>query len=244
MAVERYFCDCLNVVINVNKKETRECVGRDVLSDPLKEGTKEKKVDPFFQDKLLDVNLSISGIEVSQATLSVERCYGEWVISTCLNCGLDTHALHAMKGTDRIFVSLHLHHGVEEVNEIKDSREYSSFLQLKIVGAEERHSNKMSHPSHNTITEAVEKISTTSQRLIQAEEDAKRERIRVFTDNENHNFREYKMKATRDKENLLKILRERAAQGEKGKLVVIIKSCPSQMSFHTNDSSILTNIIS
>jgi len=132
------------------------------------------------------------------------------LISTCLNCGEDTHAVHATKGADRVFLSLNIHHGVEELNKIKSANSYSSFLQMKLIQSAERKYNKKCRFTQSMITEAIEKITTTSQRLIQAEEDAKEERIRIFTENENHQLREYRMKANLDKENLLRILRERA----------------------------------
>ena len=65
--MENYFCNCLNVIIHVNDSETREVDGQDFLPDEVK-GPQGKNVDPFFDDKLLDVNLAISGIEMVQST--------------------------------------------------------------------------------------------------------------------------------------------------------------------------------
>ena len=62
--MEKYFCDCLNIIIHVNSKETRESNGNDLVSDELKAELKQEDEDPFFSGKLLDVKLAISGIEV------------------------------------------------------------------------------------------------------------------------------------------------------------------------------------
>lgn len=36
--------------------------------------------------------------------LAKERPYGDWIVYNCLNCGCDTHALHAIKGVDRVLL--------------------------------------------------------------------------------------------------------------------------------------------
>ena len=61
--MEKYFCNCLNLIIHVNNNDTREAEGKDFLSDELKEERGEN-LDPFFNSQLLDVKLAISGIEV------------------------------------------------------------------------------------------------------------------------------------------------------------------------------------
>ena len=58
--MENYFCNCLNLIINV--KEKREVEGRKLVLFDFDEDDPEM-LDVFFQDYLLDVVLSISGIE-------------------------------------------------------------------------------------------------------------------------------------------------------------------------------------
>jgi len=56
--MKQYFCDCLNVTINV--REGREVCGTTLVSF---QADQENK-DQLFSKTLLDVNLGISGIEV------------------------------------------------------------------------------------------------------------------------------------------------------------------------------------
>ena len=58
--MESYFCNCLNLIINV--KEKREVEGRKLVLFDFDENDPEM-LDVFFQDYLVDVVLSISGIE-------------------------------------------------------------------------------------------------------------------------------------------------------------------------------------
>ena len=58
--MESSFCNCLNLIINV--KEKREVEGRKLVLFDFDEDDPEM-LDVFFQDYLLDVVLSISGIE-------------------------------------------------------------------------------------------------------------------------------------------------------------------------------------
>lgn len=68
--MKQYFCDCLNVIINV--RESREVPGSSMVYssstsnsfDFDREDDKDVNADTFFTNKLLDVQLGISGIEV------------------------------------------------------------------------------------------------------------------------------------------------------------------------------------
>lgn len=68
--MEKYFCNCLNVIINVSQKDTRESVGQDLIHVDLLQNQNPGNVDSFFAGKLLDVRLSISGIEVVSSLIS------------------------------------------------------------------------------------------------------------------------------------------------------------------------------
>ena len=60
--MERYYCKCLNIIVNVNDKDTRELIGKDFIQIGVV--SEVENIDPFFKGKLLDVRLAISGIEV------------------------------------------------------------------------------------------------------------------------------------------------------------------------------------
>ena len=65
--MEQYFCDCLNVIINVREK--REVAGKSMVPsgfvfDSFGKEEDNDNEDRFFINNLLDVQLGISGIEV------------------------------------------------------------------------------------------------------------------------------------------------------------------------------------
>lgn len=64
--MEKYFCSCFNIVLNVKLGEIREVIGKNLIQ--LEE--KVKCCDPFFSGTLLDVKLAISGIEVVSSHLA------------------------------------------------------------------------------------------------------------------------------------------------------------------------------
>jgi len=207
--MEKYFCNCLNVVVNVNSKETREAEGKDFIQSASSGLLDEvENIDPFFADKLLDIKLGISGVEVSQAILSTERCCGDWLVTTCLNCGIDTHALHVTKQADRVLLSANILSGEAELNNIKLATTYSAIFQIDLVEASKRIKNNVACFTPSNVLRASEKLNTVCKKLIQAGEEGKNERIRVLTENENQQFRDYKIKANRDKECLLKAIRD------------------------------------
>lgn len=60
--MEKYFCNCLNVIVNVTTDGVREVRGRDLIQVDFNDEL--ESCDPFFSAILLDVKLSISGVEV------------------------------------------------------------------------------------------------------------------------------------------------------------------------------------
>ena len=55
-------CKCLNVVLNINEKETEEVDGKGLLGTD--ENVSDEDVDNFFNGHLLLVKLAFAGVEV------------------------------------------------------------------------------------------------------------------------------------------------------------------------------------
>lgn len=111
-------CKCINVTISAKN---------DDVQNYNTELTPDEKSDPFFI-KVMDVyngglgpgdiTLFLSfqgpGVVVAEAVtkqqpgLVVSRAIGQWNVHTCLNCSLDTYAVHRDKGASCVLVSSQL----------------------------------------------------------------------------------------------------------------------------------------
>jgi len=205
--MESYFCPCLNVIINVKEKETRKIEGKKLVLFNIEDEDDIENLDNFFQEELLDVVLSYSGIEVAHSFLTNERCFGDWLISTCLNCGTETHAIHAVKGFDRVIVRQDIPTGRKLFNETKQEPSYSKIFKLKIVDSETRENTVLSSPKIN-IVDATNKVTSAIKKSILAEQEAMEERIRIYREKQQQQLREFKMKAYVQKEDMLKTIKQ------------------------------------
>ena len=58
--MEKYFCKCANITININSIKNTSTEGKDLLHIE----DMENMMRPFFKNNLIEVNLAVSGIEV------------------------------------------------------------------------------------------------------------------------------------------------------------------------------------
>lgn len=204
--MEKYFCNCLNVIVNVTTDGVREVRGRDLIQVDFNDEL--ESCDPFFSAILLDVKLSISGVEVAQSMLAKERPYGDWIVYNCLNCGCDTHALHAIKGVDRVLLPTTMEHDKTLLQNIIQSSSYSTTFKMKVFKPDERKQNTAVNLQQKNIYEVTEKLDKFLQKLIKTEEEAMNERIRIFKEKQHYQFLELTRKANQDKEYVLRNIRQ------------------------------------
>merc|ERR1711860_350826 len=113
-----------------------------------------------------------------------QRSYGDWLVYSCVNCGIDTYAMHVTKGADRVLLSFDILHGDEDFEKIKENPQFSKALQIMVIPHTDRAQNNAISSRSVNIHDASEKIHGSCKKLVQAEEDAKNERIRIFTQKE------------------------------------------------------------
>ena len=67
----------------------------DYLSDS---GFASLNCDDFFSLPIAEVQLDLEGVRIEQQCLVRQRESGDWTIHECINCELQTHALHNKQG--------------------------------------------------------------------------------------------------------------------------------------------------
>lgn len=198
--MEQYFCSCLNIVINV--RSHRECLGNDMLTFGYVDG---QNIDGFFAQNLLDVALGISGIELAQEALVKTRQYDDWIVSSCLNCGMDAFCLHASKGIERVLLSTNMQFDKKAYESIKSSSQYSDMFKLNLDVHE---GNRGIHLSAKDVSDISTKLTKLTEKILKVEEEAMMERIRLFKETQELQYRELKVKTNQQKEILLRSIRK------------------------------------
>lgn len=209
--MKQYFCDCLNVIINV--RESREVPGSSMVYssstsnsfDFDREDDKDVNADTFFTNKLLDVQLGISGIEVARQFLLKDRSYGDWLVYTCLNCSKDTHCVHGSKGLDRVLLPYDLYHEKSLFEETQLSTSYSNVFKVKLGEFSHKPTATLNMKKVSAITT---KVNLCAEKVLIAEEEAMNERIRIFKETEEQKFREFKLKTSKEREKLTRSVRK------------------------------------
>ncbi|CAG2185654.1 unnamed protein product [Mytilus edulis] len=77
-------CNCLNV--KLSSKQNPNTAVFEFLTDSGSENT------PFYPNKVLLVEVIDPGITIEQDYLVHRQPIGEWLVHSCLNCGLDVYA--------------------------------------------------------------------------------------------------------------------------------------------------------
>jgi len=202
--MEHLYCRCLNVIINVKSSANRSLHGRDLLDVSQDQDDDDFEIDEFFADEIYEVELGFSGIELEQKLLLKERCCGDWIVTICSNCGMDTHAVHSIKGLDRVLVSKHLQNDGVKLKEMKKTPLYSPVFKILLEPMSDARPNSPASPRRSkSVFEATQIIENLVRKYLKIQEEEMNERIRVYTEQQLTAFRDVKLKANNDKDRML-----------------------------------------
>lgn len=199
--MSKYKCKCLNITIHVKEKATRETDGKAFVSSPEKTA--------FFLLDLSEVELAVGGITKEVGSLVKETRIEDWDIFTCINCGMDTHALHAVKKYDRVLINRGLESDPGVFSETTRSPEYSSIFKIVLTPVRNCEEfiidNSYSGGSaillgQDTISLAMVSVQEQVKKYLEAEENAMNERIRKFVEEQKAGYSSLQSQVFKDKQ--------------------------------------------
>ncbi|KAJ7373699.1 hypothetical protein OS493_011308 [Desmophyllum pertusum] len=178
--MSKFKCKCLNVTVHVKEKATREANGRAFVS--------ETCTTAFFAQELYEVELAVGGITKEVGSLVTETRVDDWDVFSCINCNVDTHALHAVKKYDRVLINRLLESDPVVQTKITSSSEYSSIFKVVLTPVKENDQNIVDNSfagnaillGQDTISLAMVSVQEQVKKYLEAEENAMNERIRKF----------------------------------------------------------------
>lgn len=199
--MSRFKCKCLNVTIHVKEKATREADGKAFVSEVGK--------SPFFSQDLYEVELAVGGITKEVGSLVRETRTEDWDVFTCINCNMDTHALHVVKKYDRVLISRGMESDPAVLNKFASSPEYSSIFKIVLRPVMEGEEfivdssyigERASLLGQDTISLAMVSIQEQVKKFVEAEESAMKERVRKFAEEQKAQFASLQSQVFQDKQ--------------------------------------------
>lgn len=171
-------CKCLNVSIITNGTDISEV---DITQLSL---TPTELNEKFFKEDVGKVE--VERISKEQAALIQLRNVGSWVIHQCLNCSMNTHAIHREKGASCVLVSKGLMSDPNDISVAKNNEKYSAVFRVVVYDNEEPDNSAILSPSKFAANRGAFHTSLQQQlaEAIRRETLLTEERVRAYTEQE------------------------------------------------------------
>lgn len=219
-------CHCLNIII-----ETETCDFDPVPKDIF---TEEEAMDAFFltyQDLQQIRNL----IRINKAcnSLVYPRAVGSWQVQKCINCNLDTHAIHQSKGAAGVIISNKLYKSAD-INKLKASEQRSEIFNI-IVKSQQ---NDEEHGNDYLPAEVQQPLASLRQQMnevLTRYNVAIEERVREYTEQQYAALEDIKERALREHRALTRLIIGNSRSNSKsiGAITEKVSSPKSDMSSNT-----------
>ncbi|KAK9879218.1 hypothetical protein WA026_004063 [Henosepilachna vigintioctopunctata] len=122
-------CKCLNITIET------EVTKFPIVRKELLDLTIEESEDIFFQNEILRQLEKLDSINKSLPGLVETREVGSWIIHYCINCKVQTHAVHKEKGASCVLVNSNLLTS-DAINKLRNSENFSKLYGIVIQSVE------------------------------------------------------------------------------------------------------------
>lgn len=196
-----FCCKCLNISI---KAKTTDLPKVDVvsLSGPVLDSN-----DPFFKEDLVEAE--ILNIAKEQPCLVHVRNVACWIIHHCMNCNIDTHALHRDRGAACVLINTKTLSDKSVIEALKSSSSYSPVFHVVVT------TNIDSDTFEENISDfhAVGGMQTTLAGLhqqlteaLQREAQSVEDRVRQYSEKQYAELEEFRGKAHDDHRTLARLL--------------------------------------
>lgn len=200
--MSKFKCKCMNITVHVKEKATREADGKAFVSQPVK--------STFFSLDLFEVELAVGGITKEVGSLVRETKIEDWNVFSCLNCKMDTHALHVVKKYDRVLISRKMESNPDVFNKNITSPKYSEVFKIVLAPVKSTEEvildnsgsvdNAVLLGHQDTISLAMTSVQEHVKKYLEAEENSMNERIRKYTEEQKAQFIVLQSQAFKDKQ--------------------------------------------
>lgn len=214
-----FSCNCLNVLV---ESETNDFQHANLDHLNLSE---EEKQDTFFKqdvrqvDKLRRINKEHSGLVAS-------RNVGNWIVHQCLNCDVQTHAIHRDRGAACVLISTKLLNSTL-ITTVRNSELYSNVFHILISPEKENNFDKHYDRLPPDVELALGGLKQRVTEFISSEATATEDRIRVFTEQQYAALDRFRERAQTEHKILSRVIMEKRFQPMNLSENFIIPSSPN-----------------
>ncbi|CAH0558666.1 unnamed protein product [Brassicogethes aeneus] len=194
-------CNCLNIEI-----EAEGNVFDKVNEDCLNLNEDEKKESFFKQDiqkvkKLVNINKAISGLVQT-------KIVGSWLINRCVNCDVETHAVHREEGAACVLINSHLLE-MDAVLKLKSSGLVSSIYNIVIYpnNIETGDSLIQTYLFSPETQQTIKSIGQVVSEVLRKETLATEDRIRKYKEKQYDLLNRLKDQAFKEQQSLVSVAR-------------------------------------
>ncbi|XP_026292878.1 uncharacterized protein LOC113217275 isoform X1 [Frankliniella occidentalis] len=196
-----FCCKCLNVTI---KTKSAEPPGVDVLSCELLDSN-----DPFFKEDLVEAE--VIGIAKEQPCLVQVRNVVCWIIHRCINCGIDTHALHRERGAACVLINSNTLSDKSAIGALKSSSSFSPVFRVVVTSNLETDAlveNMTAEYARGSMQTTLAALQQQLTEALQREAQSVEERVRQYSEQLYAELEEFRSKAHDDHRTLSRLLLE------------------------------------
>lgn len=198
---EMFSCKCLNILIHTENNDIQKV---ELESLQLSE---TERSDLFFGQEIRRVVLG--NISKEQAGLVSTRNVGPWIIHTCLNCSLDTHAIHTDRGANFVIIATDLLNGSSNVASLRSLENYSPVFRI-LINVEVDDGTEVSKMAVSQLPANLQLAMTGLQQqlaeVVRREVNTTEEKIRRYTEMQYSALEAFREQAHREHQSLVKLL--------------------------------------
>lgn len=193
-------CNCLNV--KLSSKQNPNTAVFDFLTDSGSENT------PFYPNKVLLVEVIDPGITIEQDYLVHRQQIGEWLVHSCLNCGLDVYATKPR--SSRLLINQKVQYDPAVIDRLHHHPNYSDVFEL-VLPEKDTPFQTIPDRSSGQFESLQGEINMVQEQLtnyIIQEETEMENRIKQYEEEQRILFQQLQEKVRKDKKKMISVLLE------------------------------------
>ncbi|ERL88574.1 uncharacterized protein LOC109537631 [Dendroctonus ponderosae] len=200
-----FSCNCLNIVIEIEKHD-KTVKREDLLLDAQEQADEIFNSDSWYIAKLQNIKRAHPGLIASKQI-------DLWTISHCLNCDVETHAIHKEKGASCVFINAKLLNEMA-INKFKTSGLVSTIFNIVVNPNANGFDTSVvdTYPNRN-VAKIIKDVNDVFTNYIREEQAAVEERVKKYSDEQYELLNGLKDKAYKEREALVRIIQKAAIEG-------------------------------
>lgn len=201
-------CNCLNV--KLSSKQNPNTAVFEFLTDSGSENT------PFYPNKVLLVEVIDPGITIEQDYLVHRQPIGEWLVHSCLNCGLDVYATKPR--SSRLLINQKVQYDPAVIDRLHHHPNYSDVFEL-VLPEKDTPFQTIPDRSSGQFESLQGEINMVQEQLTNyliQEETEMENRIKHYEEEQRILLQQLQEKVRKDKKKMISVLLEAQKQKMKG----------------------------